>query len=195
MQTQTNRQVVDEHEAAKALKLSVHTLRADRCGERRIPFFKIGASVRYDLDRVWQALAECEAGGPQPRPTRRREPAAVRGSATMQTSRPPPKAKRPRATGIDSGPMDNGTLTTATLHRLWAPSAIARKAEFKVIARVRICYLFGISYERLDRVLGELLDTLPLSAKLLERDNQMPSGSYAEALEEYSNALRLFLPR
>lgn len=65
------RQAVDEYKAAEALGISVHTLRQDRVHDRRIPFFRIGRSVRYDLDRVWQALAALEVGGPVARPERR----------------------------------------------------------------------------------------------------------------------------
>ena len=61
-----------EHEIAQAVGLSVYTLRKDRAGDRRIPFYKIGGSVRYSLDRVRDALAELEVGGPKPRPARRR---------------------------------------------------------------------------------------------------------------------------
>lgn len=58
---------VNEHEAAEATGFSVHFLRKDRVGDRLIPFFKIGRSVRYDLTRVWEALASYEQGGPKPR--------------------------------------------------------------------------------------------------------------------------------
>lgn len=73
MQTEVNpRRAVDERECAAALNLSVYTLQKDRQAARRIPFFKIGTAVRYDLERVWQALAELEVGGPKARPARRR---------------------------------------------------------------------------------------------------------------------------
>ena len=62
---------VDEHEAARAVGLSVFTLRKDRQGPRRIPFVKIGGAVRYRLDSVRAALADMEQGGPQARPQRR----------------------------------------------------------------------------------------------------------------------------
>lgn len=52
-----------EHEMADALGLSVHTLRKDRQRERRIPFFKLGSAVRYDVNRVREALAAFEEGG------------------------------------------------------------------------------------------------------------------------------------
>jgi hypothetical protein len=66
MQAQGNEgwRVVDEHAAAKATGLSVHTLRKDRQGPRRIPFYRIGTAIRYDMDRVRAALAEMEVGGP-----------------------------------------------------------------------------------------------------------------------------------
>lgn len=68
----TAKNAVNEHEVAVALNLSVHTLRRDRVGARRIPFFRVGRCVRYDLGRVWEALAAIEVGGPTPRPARRR---------------------------------------------------------------------------------------------------------------------------
>ncbi|MCF8203658.1 MAG: helix-turn-helix domain-containing protein [Methylotenera sp.] len=52
-----------EHEMAEALGLSVHTLRKDRQRQRRIPFFKLGSAVRYNVDRVREALAKFEEGG------------------------------------------------------------------------------------------------------------------------------------
>ena len=74
MQTETTRNLlaVGEHEAAAALGLSVHTLRKDRQHDRRIPFFKIGSAVRYNLERVRDALAAYEQGGPTPSAGRRR---------------------------------------------------------------------------------------------------------------------------
>lgn len=67
---------VNEHEAAAFLGLSVDTLRKDRQHNRRIPFFKIGRAVRYDLHRVREALASMECGGPKPRRRAAREVAA-----------------------------------------------------------------------------------------------------------------------
>jgi hypothetical protein len=58
---------VGEAEVAAHLGLSVHTLRKDRQRDRRIPFYKIGTAVRYDMSRVREALASMEQGGPQPR--------------------------------------------------------------------------------------------------------------------------------
>lgn len=62
---------VSEYVVAEELDISVHTLRKDRLKHRRIPFFKIGAAVRYNLDRVREALYEMELGG-APKATRRR---------------------------------------------------------------------------------------------------------------------------
>lgn len=69
--TPTDRIGVGEHEVAAALGLSVHTLRKDRTAARRIPFYKIGGSVRYNLDRVRETLTALEVGGIQPRKARR----------------------------------------------------------------------------------------------------------------------------
>lgn len=54
---------VTEHEAAALLNMSVHFLRKDRRTKRRIPFYRIGDCIRYDMARVRQALAEFEEGG------------------------------------------------------------------------------------------------------------------------------------
>ena len=62
----------DEHAAAAALGLSVHTLRKDRVKDRRFPFYKVGARVLYNMDRLREALADLERGGPTSRPQRRR---------------------------------------------------------------------------------------------------------------------------
>jgi len=55
---------VNEFVAAEAIGKSVHFLRKDRQNYRRIPFFKVGRAVFYNLDRVREALAEMEQGGP-----------------------------------------------------------------------------------------------------------------------------------
>ena len=70
METATHQHalVVDEYAAAAALGLSVHTLRKDRQRDRRIPFYRIGGSIRYNLDRVRAALDALECGGPAARP-------------------------------------------------------------------------------------------------------------------------------
>ena len=68
--------VIDEHELAIALGMSVHFLRKDRCGPRLIPFFKIGDAIRYDRTRVREALIGLELGGNHGR-TRTRTKAAL----------------------------------------------------------------------------------------------------------------------
>jgi hypothetical protein len=60
------RRITDEHRAADYLDLSVHTLRKDRREAMRIPFYRIGAAIRYDLDRVDAALDALEVGGNAP---------------------------------------------------------------------------------------------------------------------------------
>lgn len=55
---------VDEFACALAIGMSVGWLRKDRRTARVLPFYKLGDSVRYDLDRVRSALvAKCEEGG------------------------------------------------------------------------------------------------------------------------------------
>ena len=72
MQTENNPITLgcDEFAAAAALGLSVHTLRKDRVTGRRFPFFKVGARVLYNLDRLRETLAEHERGGQPPRARR-----------------------------------------------------------------------------------------------------------------------------
>ena len=55
--------VLNEHEMAAAIGLTVHFLRRDRCKKRLIPFYKIGGTIRYNVDRVREALADLEEGG------------------------------------------------------------------------------------------------------------------------------------
>lgn len=54
---------VDEHTTAAAIGMSVHWLRKDRRGKRLVPFFRMGGAIRYDLQRVREALARLEEGG------------------------------------------------------------------------------------------------------------------------------------
>jgi len=54
---------VDEYQLAEALKVSVGFLRKDRRMAKRIPFYKLGDLVRYDIDRVREALIAIEEGG------------------------------------------------------------------------------------------------------------------------------------
>jgi excisionase family DNA binding protein len=51
-------------ELADEFGFSVHTLRRDRTHEQRIPFIRIGRSVRYDREDVQAALAAMKKGGP-----------------------------------------------------------------------------------------------------------------------------------
>jgi len=43
--------------------MSVHWVRKDRRTKRILPFYKLGDAVRYDLERVRQALMGTEEGG------------------------------------------------------------------------------------------------------------------------------------
>lgn len=66
-----NRLALREDVIAQETGLSLAFLRADRRNLRRIPFYKIGSAVRYNLDRVREALTALEVGGPAPRARRR----------------------------------------------------------------------------------------------------------------------------
>lgn len=55
--------MLDEYEMAARLKLSVHTLRKDRSGPRRIPYFRIGRAIRYSADTVMRELECLQEGG------------------------------------------------------------------------------------------------------------------------------------
>ena len=57
------RLALTESELAADLALSLSWLRKDRQTKRLLPFFKIGGAVRYNRDRVLQALARMEEGG------------------------------------------------------------------------------------------------------------------------------------
>lgn len=75
MPTVTNTQIapptfVDESHLARAIGVSVPTLRKDRQNERKIPFIRIGKLVRYDLNRVLAVLRLNEIGGPPQTPAR-----------------------------------------------------------------------------------------------------------------------------
>lgn len=58
-----NRLTLTEHEAAKALGLSVHFLRKDRRGARVEPFVRIGTRVVYRPESIASALERLEVGG------------------------------------------------------------------------------------------------------------------------------------
>ena len=50
--------LVSETTAAQMLGVCVRTLRKDRSGERRIPFMRIGKSVRYSPTALERFVAE-----------------------------------------------------------------------------------------------------------------------------------------
>lgn len=56
------RTLVDERVCAQSLNKSIGWLRKDRLTKRIVPFVRVGASIRYDLDRVHAIFAE--EGGP-----------------------------------------------------------------------------------------------------------------------------------
>lgn len=62
--TEDLRICVDDNAVAAAIDKSVSWVRKDRIGARILPFYRIGGSCRYNLDRVRQALAALEEGGP-----------------------------------------------------------------------------------------------------------------------------------
>lgn len=57
------RLAVDEKTMAEAIGMSVAWLRKDRSGARTVPFFRLGSSVRYNIDRVREALDKRAEGG------------------------------------------------------------------------------------------------------------------------------------
>jgi hypothetical protein len=54
---------VDETVLAPAIGVSIHFLRKDRQTKRIIPFYRIGGCIRYNIERVKEALATMEEGG------------------------------------------------------------------------------------------------------------------------------------
>ena len=61
--TAGTRLAVDEKTLAATLGMSVAWLRKDRSGARTVPFFRLGSSVRYNIDRVREALDKRAEGG------------------------------------------------------------------------------------------------------------------------------------
>ena len=61
--TAGTRLAVDEKTLAEAIGMSVAWLRKDRSGARVVPFFRLGSSVRYNIDRVREALDKRAEGG------------------------------------------------------------------------------------------------------------------------------------
>jgi hypothetical protein len=58
---------VNEFVIADSIDMSVEFVRKDRSGKRLIPFYRIGTSIRYNPNRVIQALATLEEGGHAPK--------------------------------------------------------------------------------------------------------------------------------
>lgn len=55
---------VDENIIAERYGISVHKLRRDRRRNEGLPFFRIGRSVRYDIEQCEKHLKEhCNYGG------------------------------------------------------------------------------------------------------------------------------------
>ena len=61
--TAGTRLAVDEKTLAEALGMSVAWLRKDRSGARTVPFYRLGTSIRYNIDRVREALDKRAEGG------------------------------------------------------------------------------------------------------------------------------------
>ena len=61
--TAGTRLAVDEKTLAACLGMSVAWLRKDRSGARIVPFYRLGTSVRYNIDRVREALDKRAEGG------------------------------------------------------------------------------------------------------------------------------------
>ena len=51
-------QILNETALAKQLDLSVHKLRKDRIEKRGLPFYKLGRTVRYNLEDVLKSLED-----------------------------------------------------------------------------------------------------------------------------------------
>ena len=58
--------LIDEHEAARMLGLSVKTLRRWRWAGRPPHFFKIGSAVRYDPEALLDFIEMWRSAGPPP---------------------------------------------------------------------------------------------------------------------------------
>ena len=61
--TAGTRLAVDEKTLAEVIGMSVAWLRKDRSGARIVPFYRLGTSVRYSIDRVREALDKQAEGG------------------------------------------------------------------------------------------------------------------------------------
>jgi len=60
---QADRFGLTDHEIARAIGASVDWVRKDRLTRRLLPFYKVGSMVRYNPQRVLEALANLEEGG------------------------------------------------------------------------------------------------------------------------------------
>lgn len=81
--------LVDERVISQVYSLSLSWLRADRADKRLLPFVRLTGKgprgmIRYDLQRVAEALAQLEEGGSQPKP----RPHTPRKSLTEPSERP-----------------------------------------------------------------------------------------------------------
>ena len=52
--------IVTEKELAERLKVSVPKLRLDRYRKKGVPYYRIGGSIRYNLDQVLKHLEESQ---------------------------------------------------------------------------------------------------------------------------------------
>lgn len=57
--------LIRDRELAERLGIPLPTIRADRFGERRLPFIKLGRSVLYDFEECFEALKQYRVGGTQ----------------------------------------------------------------------------------------------------------------------------------
>lgn len=57
--------LIRDRELAERLGIPLPTIRADRYGERRLPFTRLGRSILYDFDEVVESLKQYRVGGTQ----------------------------------------------------------------------------------------------------------------------------------
>jgi hypothetical protein len=60
---ETQKRYVSDLEAAAFLGIAPQSLRNDRCGRRRIPYYKFGRSIRYDLAELDEFMRKLRHGG------------------------------------------------------------------------------------------------------------------------------------
>lgn len=63
MQTIETLKAVDDKQIAELIGMSVHWVRKDRKTKRILPFFRIGDSVRYDVETVRKVFLSRMEGG------------------------------------------------------------------------------------------------------------------------------------